>query len=105
MGKDLLKGGPQGISHQSMRVGIKRLVGLSVKRSHSQAVDMAKLCSHDKGAGFIQKTNQNEKNELKKIKGCMQFRKIGMCEVMPDKAMESGLQDMDGEGALKEKYV
>ena len=27
-----------------------------------------------------------------------------MCEVMIDKAMESGLQDMDGEGALKEKY-
>ena len=34
----------------------------------------------------------------------MQFRKIGMCEVMTDKVMESGLQDMDGEGALKEKY-
>ena len=31
----------------------------------------------------------------------MQFRKIGMCEVMTDKAMESGIQDMDGEGALK----
>ena len=44
------------------------------------------------------------KNELEKIKGCMQFRKIGMCEFMTDKAMESGLQDMDGEGALKEKY-
>ena len=34
----------------------------------------------------------------------MQFRKIGMCEVMTDKAMESGLQGMDGEGAMKEKY-
>ena len=44
------------------------------------------------------------KNELKKINGCMQFRKIGMCEVMTDKAMKSGLQDMDDEGALKEKY-
>ena len=32
----------------------------------------------------------------------MQFRKIGMCEVMIDKVMESGLQDMDDEGALKE---
>ena len=43
-------------------------------------------------------------NELKNIKGCMQLRKIGMCEVMTDKAMESGLQDKDDEGALKEKY-
>ena len=34
----------------------------------------------------------------------MQLRKIGMCEVMTDKAMESGLQESDGEGALKEKY-
>ena len=34
----------------------------------------------------------------------MQLRKIGMCEVMKDKAMESRIQDMDGEGALKEKY-
>ena len=34
----------------------------------------------------------------------MQFRKIGMCEVMTNKAMESGLQEMDGEGVLKEKY-
>ena len=34
----------------------------------------------------------------------MQFRKTGMCEVMTYKAMESGLQDMDGEGALKEKW-
>ena len=34
----------------------------------------------------------------------MQFRKIGMCKVMTDKAMESGLQGMDDEGALKEKY-
>ena len=34
----------------------------------------------------------------------MQLRKIGMCEFMTDKAMESGLQDMDSEGALKEKY-
>ena len=44
------------------------------------------------------------KNELKKIKVCMQFRKISMCEVMTHKAMESGLQYMDDEGALKEKY-
>ena len=34
----------------------------------------------------------------------MQLRKIGMCEVMTDKAMESGLRDIDDEGALKEKY-
>ena len=34
----------------------------------------------------------------------MQLRKIGMCEVMTDKAMESGLQDMDDEGDLQEKY-
>ena len=34
----------------------------------------------------------------------MQLKKIGMCEVMTDKAMESGLQDMDDEGALKKKY-
>ena len=32
------------------------------------------------------------KNEWKRIKGCMQIRKIGACEVMKDKAMESGLQ-------------
>ena len=38
------------------------------------------------------------------IKGCMQLRKICMCEVMTDKVMESGLQDMDDEGALKKKY-
>ena len=34
----------------------------------------------------------------------MQLKNIGMCEVMTDKAMESGLQDMNDEGALKEKY-
>ena len=38
--------------------------------------------------------NGKEK-ELKKIKGCMQLRKIGVCEVMMDKVMESGIQDMD----------
>ena len=27
-----------------------------------------------------------------------------ICEVMTAKVMESGLQEMDGEGALKEKY-
>ena len=27
-----------------------------------------------------------------------------MCEVMTDKVIETGLQDMDGEGSLKEKY-
>ena len=67
-------------------------------------MDMARLCSHGKGDGFIQKINWNGKNELKKIKRCMQLRKIGMCEVMTYKVMESGLQDMDDEGALKEKY-
>ena len=68
---------------------------------------MARPCSHGKGVGFIQKEKLKRKrgqDELKSIKGCMQFRKIGMCEVMTDKAMESGLQDMDGEGALKDKY-
>ena len=34
----------------------------------------------------------------------MQLKNIGMCEVMTDNAMESGLQDMDSEGDLKEKY-
>jgi hypothetical protein len=37
------------------------------------------------------------KNEWKKIKRCMRIRKIGVCEVMKDKAMESGLHDMDDE--------
>ena len=41
---------------------------------------------------------------MKKIKGCMQLRNIGMCEFMIDKVMESGLQGMDDEGALKVKY-
>ena len=52
-----------------------------MKRSHSQVVDMARPCSHGKGVGFIQKENWNGKrmeNELKRIKGCMQLRKIGM---------------------------
>ena len=74
-----------------MRFGIKILVGLSVKRSQSQTMDMARLCSHGKGAGFIQKENWNEKrrqNELKNIKGCMQFRKISMCGVMIVKEMK-----------------
>ena len=34
----------------------------------------------------------------------MQLRNISMCEVMTDKIMECELQDMDDEGALKEKY-
>ena len=34
----------------------------------------------------------------------MQVRKIGICEVMTDKEMESGLQNINGEGASKEKY-
>ena len=62
-----------------------------MKRSHSQAVDMERLCSHGKGASFIQKENWNEKrrkNEPKKIKGCMQFRKISMCGVMIIKEMK-----------------
>ena len=33
----------------------------------------------------------------------MQLIKIGMCEVMTNKAMEIGLQDIDGEGSMKEK--
>ena len=78
-----------------------------MKRFHSQVVDMARTCTHGKGVGFIQKANWKGKrgeNELKNIKGCMQLKKIGMCEVMTDKAMEIGLQDMDDEGALNEKY-
>ena len=62
-----------------------------MKISHSQAVDMARPCSHGNGAAFIQKENWNgkrRKNELKKIKACMQLRKIGMCEAMTVKAME-----------------
>ena len=63
-----------------------------MKRSHSQAVDMARPCSHGKGVGFIQKEkskgNKRGKNELKNIKGCMQFRKISMCGVMIVKAMK-----------------
>ena len=65
-----------------------------MKRSQSQTVDMARLCSHGKGAGFIQKEKwkgKRRKDEMKNIKGCMQLRKIGMSEVMADKAMESGL--------------
>jgi len=43
------------------------------------------------------------KNELKKkIKECMQLRKVGMHEVVKDKAMENGLQDMDDQYALNE---
>ena len=79
-----------------------------MKRSHSQAMDMARPCSHGNGAVFfLQKANwkgKRGKDELKNIKGCMQLRKIGMCEVMTDKAMESGIQDIDDEGALKERY-
>ena len=78
-----------------------------MKISHNQAMDMARLCSHGKGDGFIEKKKwkgKRGKDEMKNIKGCMQLRKIGMCEVMADKAMESGLQDMDDEGAMKDKY-
>ena len=44
-----------------MRVGIKILVRLLVKRYLSQTVDMARLCSHGKGDGFIQKEKWNGK--------------------------------------------
>ena len=57
-----------------------------------------------KGSWFYSEDNLEWKNELKNIKGCIQLRKVGMCEVMTDKAMESGFQDMDDEGALKEIY-
>jgi hypothetical protein len=46
----------------------------------------------------------DKENELKKIKRCMQLRKVGMCEAMKDKAMEHGLQHMDDQCALKEKW-
>jgi hypothetical protein len=34
---------------------------------------------------------------MQRIKGCMRIRKIDMCEVMKDKAMECGIHDMDDE--------
>jgi hypothetical protein len=34
-------------------------------------------------------------NEWKRIKGCMRLRKVGVCKVMKDKAMESELHNMD----------
>ena len=40
------------------------------------------------------------KNDWKRIKECMQLRKVGMHEVVRDKAMENGLQDMDDQYAL-----
>jgi hypothetical protein len=45
----------------------------------------ARQCSHGKGNWMVLLTR---KNELKKIKRCMRLRKIGVCEVMKDKAME-----------------
>jgi hypothetical protein len=58
--------------------------------------------------GFIRKANwegKKAKNELKKrIKECMQLRKIGMCEVMKDKAMEDGFNTWMTNHALKEKW-
>jgi hypothetical protein len=36
-------------------------------------------------------------NEWKNTKRCMRLRKVGACEVMKDKVMESGLHDMDDE--------
>ena len=39
-----------------------------------------------------------------KDKGMYATQKDSMCEVMTDKMMESGLQDMDDEGAMKDKY-
>jgi hypothetical protein len=41
--------------------------------------------SHEKGSWIVLLTR---KNELKKIKRCMQLRKIGACEFMKDKAMK-----------------
>jgi hypothetical protein len=55
---------------------------------------------------FVRQTGREKeaKNELKKkkIKECMQLRKVGMHEVVKDKAMENGLQDMDDQYALNE---
>ena len=39
---------------------------------------MARKCNHGKEVCFIQKENWKGKNELKKIKECMQIRKIGV---------------------------
>ena len=52
---------------------------------------------------FVRQTGREKesKNELKKrIKECMQLGKVGMHEVVKDKAMENGLQDMDDQYAL-----
>ena len=49
-----------------------------MKRSHSQAVDMVRTCSHGKGVGFIQKEKwkgKRGKNELKKDKGMYAIQK------------------------------
>jgi hypothetical protein len=53
---------------------------------------------------FVRQTGREKegKNELKRIKECMQLRKVGMHEVVKDKAMENGLQDMDDQYALNE---
>jgi hypothetical protein len=50
---------------------------------------MARKCNHGKGFVLFRRKTGKEK-EGKKIKECMQLRKIGMCEVMKVKAMEDG---------------
>ena len=54
--------------------------------------------------GFICKANWKEKKKAKmhwkRIKECMQLRKVGMHEVVKDKAMENGLQYMDDQYSL-----
>jgi hypothetical protein len=50
---------------------------------------MERKCNHGKGFVLFGRKNRKEK-EGKKIKECMQLRKIGMCEVMKVKAMEDG---------------
>jgi hypothetical protein len=53
---------------------------------------MARKCNH--GKGFVLFRRKTGKEKEKKIKECMQLRKIGMCEVMKVKAMEDGFNTM-----------
>ena len=45
---------------------------------------------YNRGKGFVLFTRKTGKEKEKKIKECMQLRKIGVCEVMKVKAMEDG---------------
>ena len=80
-------------------------IGRTISEKISESnIGYGKAMQSWKGSWFYLEDKLEWKNELKMIKGCMQFTKIGMCEFMTDKSMEIGLQDMGGEGAMKEKY-